>query len=132
MVFFSGSFHSASKNTFPIWAKTAKLAFSNSKEEEFVRKQGHYDKSIIDCAFRADIMKRNDPNGYGGCHEFQPSLTTNGMCYTFNGKKTSEIWKPSRMTTTFEELFPSQSMNDKKFGGSRTTQGNQLQNAILH
>ena len=79
---------------------------------------------IIDCAFREDLRRRRSPDPSGGCEGFQPSLTTNGMCYTFNGKKTSELWKPSGMITTFANLFPSNSIDNKTWGGTRTVQGN--------
>ena len=120
----SGSFHTASKHTLPIWAQTAKLAFSHTKEEKFVERRGVYDKSIIDCSFREDLRKKKDLDDNGGCEGFHPSLTTNGLCYTFNGKKPSDLWKSSEMITTFTNLFPPHSSrNNKTFGGSRTVQG---------
>ena len=122
----SGSFHTASKNALPIWAQTAKLAFNHTKEEEFVKRRGVYDKVIIDCAFREDLRRKKVPDSNGGCDGFYPSITTNGMCYTFNGKKSSDLWKSSEMLTTFASLFPSPAKRDKTFGGSRTVQGNKI------
>ena len=119
---FSGSFLTASKLTLPIWAHTAKLTFNHTKEEKSVQNIGVYDKSIIDCAFREDLRKKKIPDAIGGCKGFHPSLTTNGMCYTFNGKNTSELWKSSEIMTTFSSLLSSHSVN-KTFGGSRTWQG---------
>ena len=121
--FFSGSFPSASKYTLPIWAKSAKSTFANTRDEKFVKRFGLYDKSIIDCAFRENLRLKKIPDSSGGCKGFQPSLTTNGMCYTFNGQHTSEIWKDSEIMSTFQELFPSQSASNKTFGGSRSVQG---------
>ena len=120
-----GSFHSASKNSLPAWATTANLVFGDPKDEKIVKRRGLYDKSIIECAFREDLRKRKFPDIYGGCEDFYPSLTTNGMCYTFNGKVASEVWKSSEMITNFDNLFASNSKSDKVFGGSRTVQGNQ-------
>jgi hypothetical protein len=121
---FSGSFPTASKLTLPIWAHTAKLTFNHTKEEKSVQNIGVYDKSIIDCAFREDLRKKKIPDAIGGCKGFHPSLTTNGMCYTFNGKSPSALWKSSKMISTFATLFKSNSTEDKVFGGSRTVQGN--------
>ena len=108
----------------PIWATIAKLVFNDTKDEQFVERRGLYDKAIIECAFRKDLRKRKLPDFYGGCGHFYPSLTTNGMCYTFNGKSASEVWKSSEIVTTFDNLFASQSKTNKIFGGSGTVQGN--------
>ena len=121
--FFLGSFHTTSKHSLPIWQETAKLVFNQPKEDDFVKKRGVYDKMIIDCAFRENLQRKKQLSEDGGCQDFEPSLTTNGMCYTFNGKHSSELWKVSKMTTAFASLFPSKIKSDKKFGGSRTTQG---------
>ena len=121
---YSGSYHSASKYDLPLWAQAAKLAFNKTKEEGIVKKTGVYDKSIIECGFRENLRKRKVPDSEGGCDGFHPSLTTNGMCYTFNGMKTSDLWKSSEMIQAFSNLFPSESENYKNFGGSRSVQGN--------
>ena len=79
---------------------------------------------IIDCAFKKNLQSKKQPTN-GGCDGFEPSITTNGMCYTFNGQHSSEIWNPSNIMTSFSNLFPLQSNSNKTFGGSRTAQGNQ-------
>ena len=128
---FPGSFHTASRYPFPIWNETAGKAFSHIKGDNFVKRRGVYDKIIIDCAFRESLKLKKLPDSNGGCEGFQPSLTTNGMCYTFNGKETSQLWKFSEMINTFANLFPSHSSDNKTFGGSRTVQGNYIQNILL-
>ena len=120
---FLGSFHTASKHPLPIWYDTAKLVFNQTKEEKFVKQRGVYDKLIIDCAFRENLRRKRQPTDEGGCEGFHPSLTTNGLCYTFNGEHSSDIWKHSEMMTTFSHLFPSKTISNKTFGGSRTVQG---------
>ena len=112
------------KSPQPIWSDTAKKVFNHIKGDDFVKRGGAYDKIIIDCAFREDLRRRKNPDHDGGCEGFHPSLTTNGMCYTFNGKNPLDLWKSSDMTTTFTNLFPPHSRNNKTFGGSRTVQGN--------
>ena len=94
--------------------------FNHTKE---IEASGIYDKAIIDCAFREDLRRKKLPDPKGGCDGFQQSLTTNGMCFTFNGKQTAELWKFSEMITTFASLFPSDTRSNKTFGGSRTVQG---------
>ena len=106
-----------------IWKETAEKSFDLINGDSFVKKSGIYDKIIIDCAFREDLRRKGSPDPDGGCDGFEPSLTTNGMCYTFNGKETLDLWKSSEMTATFSNLFPTQSINNNTFGGSRTVQG---------
>ena len=96
--------------------------FNQTKKEEFVEQRGMYDKMIVDCAFKENLQRKKRPSS-GGCNDFVPSITTNGLCYTFNGQTSSEIWKPSKLMTTFSHLFPSEVKNKKKFGGTRTVQG---------
>ena len=100
---------------------TANRIFSHIEEDQFLNTKGLYDKLIIDCAFREDISLKRKPDG--GCPGFYPTLTTNGMCYTFNGKPTSELWQSSKMIDSFTTLFPSHPTSNKTFGGSRSVQG---------
>lgn len=117
-----GSFYSAMKHSLSTWKETAKNVFGIIKEDQ---KRGVYDKVIMDCAFKEDLrLRKIYANGNGGCKGFHPSLTTNGMCYTFNGKETSELWQPSEMFTTFANLFPASSQANRTFGGQRIVQGN--------
>ena len=109
------------KHPLSIWKETAKKVFTTIKKDQ---RRGVYDKIIIDCAFREDLrLRKKLPDANEGCEGFNPSITTNGMCYTFNGKETSELWQSSEMINTFTNLFPSQSKNNKTFGGRRTVQG---------
>ena len=77
---------------------------------------------IIDCAFKENLLKKKLPDDIGGCKDFHPSLTTNGICYTFNGQDTSELWKNSEIMTSFSKILSSKSVI-KTFGGPRTWQG---------
>ena len=111
------------KHPMPIWKETAEKLFDFINGDDFVKRRGVYDKNIIDCAFRAELRRKESPDAEGGCDGFHPSLTTNGMCYTFNGKNMSDLWKSSKLITTFSNLFPMNSDSENTFGGSRTVQG---------
>ena len=119
-----GSFPTASKYPLSVWSKIAKEAFKHVQDNDFIKRRGLYNKMIIDCAFKENLRRKKVPDANGGCKGFHPTLTTNGMCYTFNGKHSSELWQLSEMTTTFADIFPSNPINNKTFGGPRTAQGN--------
>ena len=109
-------------NSLPVWRQTAKNLFTSIKEDKGT---GIMDKVIIDCAFKEDLqLRKKYPEGHGGCNGFHPSLTTNGMCYTFNGKETSELWQSSEIFTTFANLFTLKHKSNNTFGGTGTVQGN--------
>ena len=132
MFFNLGSFHTASKYPLTIWSIVAKKMFNHTTENSFVKQRGVYDKMIIDCAFRENLRMKKLSEDNGGCDDFEASLTTNGMCYTFNGKHSSEIWKVSEVTNSFSHLFTSYANNNKTFGGPRTVQGILFSNHLLH
>ena len=118
-----GSLHTANEYSLPIWQDIAKTLFGRIKEDNFIKEKGLFDKMIIDCAFKSNLQRKKKPSIDGGCPYFEPSLTTNGICYTFNGKHSSELWKDSKMTSTFANVFPLKTKSDKVFGGTRTAQG---------
>ena len=121
-----GSFRTASSQNFSIWHDTAKLVFNQTNDDDFVIKRGTYDKLIIDCEFRKNLKRKTQPSDNGGCNGFEPSITTSGLCYTFNGQHSSETWINSTMMSTFTQLFPSQNNSNKQYGGTRIVQGDIL------
>ena len=127
----SGTFHTPQKQAQEIWNDTARAMFEphELQEEEIIERKGLYDKMILDCAFKEDLKRRIDPvKKDGGCDNFFFSITTNGLCYTFNGKPAKEIWEyydNSEYMDTFTETWP-QGKADKNFGGSGAVQGNTL------
>ena len=59
----------------------------------------------MQCGFKEDILKQKKAVTDAGCQLFTQSLTTNGLCYSFNGETTSNTWKSSEVTNSIEELF---------------------------
>ena len=102
-----GSFLTASDQTEPIWNKIANTLFNSSNISQGLSRRSLYDRLIMQCGFEQDISKQENVNLNSGCHLLDPTLTTNGMCYSFNAGNTSMIWKPSEVTNSFEHLFPS-------------------------
>ena len=118
-------FLTTSTSPSPLWNQTAKNVLENIQDNEYVRKHGIYDKVIIECAFnQKNLLKKEFSMSKigGGCDLFYKTLTSNGMCHTFNGKSSSKIWKASEITNEFGKLF-SYNQHDEKFGGSGISEG---------
>jgi hypothetical protein len=93
-----GSFKTASNETLPIWIEVANKLFDTKNISNDISEKGLYDKLIMQCGFRKDNTKL-------GCGSFPPTLTTNGMCYSFNSEITSNIWQTSNITRSFSSMF---------------------------
>ena len=64
-----------------------------------------YDKLVMQYAFNQNILKKQQDDYDGGSELFTPTLTTNGLCYSFNSENYSSVWKESEVTYTFNELL---------------------------
>ena len=60
----------------------------------------------------------------GGCKNFFPTLTSNGICNTFNGKTPTDIWTPNNLLKSFNKVFPSKKLKPFNFGGMGSSEGN--------
>ena len=62
-----------------------------------------------------------------GCSSFDYSLTTNGLCHTFNGVQLSELMKPkgqqTRINKAFENVFEKKSRATRRFRGVGQSEG---------
>ena len=119
-----GSFHTASKQL-PIWKKIANEVFDDTKEGDFVEKNGLYDDLIIGYSFKENLGNYKFSANENKDKDFQPILTTRGICYTFNSQTLSSIWRPSNVTMAFIDLFPTAHI-EKFFGGTGRAQGSFL------
>ena len=109
-----GSFKTASEQTLPIWKEVAKKLFNATHISSDKLGKGLYDKLIMQCGFREDMSKKEHFNLKGGCDSFYPTLTTNGMCHSFNSEISSNIWQSSNITNSFSTTFPRE-QSEKKF-----------------
>ena len=55
-----GSILNPAKKSLPIWRETANLVFKNLENHKVVSENGIYDKLIMECAFRRNLLKRTD------------------------------------------------------------------------
>ena len=60
-----GSVLNPAKKSLPIWRETAKLVFKNLENHKVVSENGMYDKLIMECAFRRNLLKRGDFDNEG-------------------------------------------------------------------
>ena len=73
-------------------------------------------------AFKQNILKKQHDDYNGESVLFTPTLTTNGLCYSFNSENYSGVWKESEVTNTFKELFPHNN-SAEFFQGAEVTDG---------
>ena len=78
----------------------------------------------MQCSFNDELSKVSTDTVSESCNQFRPSITSNGMCYTFNGESTTNIWKSSEVIDTFNRIFPHDDNQNFHFGGYGAIQGN--------
>ena len=110
------------KDSSPIWKDIAQRIFRSQNEDAFVSDRGLFDKLIMTCTFRRNLLKKTSFDHEEGCDLFLPTLTTKGFCYTFNGQTASETWKTKEIIDVFKNVFPSHH-SDEYFYGAGNEQG---------
>ena len=81
-----------------------------------------YDKLVMHYAFKQNILTKQQDDYDGGSELFTPTLTTNGLCYSFNAQNYSAVWKVSNITNAFTNLFPHNN-SAELFQGAAITDG---------
>ena len=114
-----GSVLMASKEAMPILERVADESFNQTRSKHSSSKVGQYDKLVMQYAFKQNILKKQQD---GGSEMFNPTLTTNGLCYSFNSENYSRVWKESEITNTFNQLFPHNN-SAEFFQGAEVTDG---------
>ena len=114
----------ASKEKMSVWGQVANESFNQTTSQHSSSKVSHYDKLIMQYAFKQNVLRkhRDDYDADGEGESFTPTLTTNGLCYSFNSEKYSDVWKESEVTNTFNELFPHNN-SAEFFQGAAVTDG---------
>ena len=104
------------KDSSVIWKDIAQRIFESQNEDAFVSDRGLYDKLIMTCTLRRNLLKKASFNHKEGCDLFHPTLTTKGFCYTFNGQTPYETWKNKEIIDVFNDLFPSHHSAEHFYG----------------
>ena len=94
------------------------------KTESFNEHPRYYDKLIVDCAYQKPI-RNYGPDFSEGCGDFEPILTSNGLCYSFNGIETEYLWHDSEIVQAFKSIFGKFQTETKKFRGTGLSEGEQ-------
>ena len=105
-----------------IWGQVADESFNQTRSEHSSSKVGMYDKLVMQYAFKQNIWKKHQDDDDGGSELFTPTLTTNGLCHSFNSENYSSVWKESEVTNNFNELFPHNNTAEF-FQGAQVTDG---------
>jgi hypothetical protein len=126
-----GSVLMASKETLPIWGQVADESFNQTRSKHSTSKVRMYDKLVMHYAFKQNILKKQQDDYDGGSELFTPTLTTNGLCHSFNSENYSSVWKGSEVTNTFNELFPHKNLAEF-FQGAAVTDGEILIQVFLY
>ena len=122
----SGSHTTASRQTTSTWKGLANSFFKQTINDGVVENKGMFDKNILKCSFKKKVAKTTQKKLAisSGCEIFQQSLTNNGLCYTFNGLKSINVWRPSKLTETFHRVLNSESSQmQQNYAGVGTTEG---------
>ena len=105
-----------------LFSTASNKLFSDTKPDDYVKRYGYYDKLIVDCVYQKPFLNHH-PNVTEGCQEFQPLLTSNGLCHSFNGIDTAQIWYTSDMIQSFNTIFGTSNTQTKKFRGIDQSEG---------
>ena len=102
---YEGSYSTALNESSDLWSETAKKVFGQTLKVSLIRKIGLYDKVIMDCSFKEKLMQKDGKINSGGCEYFDRTLTSNGLCYNFNGLTASSTWRNSTVVHAFDDIF---------------------------
>ena len=107
-----GSFLNPSKDTLPTWKETAKTLFATNEFDKSFSSNGVYDKLIMECAWRNNLLGKDEFDNEGGCESFLPTLTSKGFCHTFNGQTAMKTWKTSDIMNASQAVFPTEHVSE--------------------
>ena len=104
-----------------VWIKTAKKIFGSILDDKIVRSKGMFDGLFLDCSFQEQFMTEELA---GGCNLFKHSLTSNGLCFSFNSEIPSNIWDNTfSITKVIEEVGEIKTTNISNFAGTGSKEG---------
>ena len=112
-----------------IFKNAAKKVFSDIISDDDVRPTKldrfyhYYDKLIMECVYQKPLMT-HEADVINGCLDFHPILTSNGLCHSFNGIETANMWFDSEIIQSFNAVFGRFQNLKKQFRGIGPSEGN--------
>ena len=106
-----------------MFENVAKNVFFETNSEKHMKENGYRNNLIMDCVYKMPLLSQ-EPESMNGCMDFYPISTSNGLCYSFNGIESAQIWKNARIIQSFSDIFGRFQTASKKFGGSGKSKGN--------
>ena len=104
-----------------VWIDAAELVFGSTLDKTVVQSNGLFDSLFLDCSFQEQFMTEELA---GGCNLFQQSLTSNGLCLSFNTETPSNIWNDDMsFAKALEEIGATKPMELSNFGGTGPNEG---------
>ena len=104
-----------------VWIAAAKQVFGSTLDNTVVQSNGLFDRLFLDCSFQEQFMTKEIT---GSCNFFQKSLTSNGLCFSFNTETPSNIWDDSfslvKVMEEFGDIKPTKFSN---FTGTGSKEG---------
>ena len=104
-----------------IWRQTAEQSFG----ETIDKGNGLFNKLFLDCSFKKTFMTAGNPLP-GECDLFQQTLTSNGLCLSFNTVPPSDIWKEFKVVKALEEIMTIKPTKNSFFSGAGANDGKLL------
>ena len=123
---YSASFPNILNNT-AMWSEIAKRVFLDSDYSgDEVETYGLNDKLIMHCVYQKSLFS-HESEDLEECVDLHPILTSNGLCYSFNGIDTSDVWiqavRSSEVLQSFSKVFGNLKHETKKFRGIGHSEG---------
>ena len=81
----------------------------------------------MNCAFKVPLMSKRP-----GCMEFRHSLTSNGLCQSFNSIEPSRLWKDAEIIQSFNQVFGRFQDKIRRFRGVGHSEGKLLETFYLY
>ena len=106
-----------------VWQKAAEKVFGATLDSGIVHGNGLFDKLFLNCSFKGQFMMAVEPLDRD-CDLFQQSVTSNGLCFSFNTETPSNIWSDSfSLAKAVEEMGAIKPRKILNFGGAGASEG---------
>ena len=128
---YSESFLSIDSSKYQLPSLISKSVFEETKNTLDLKDHSYFDELLVRCSFQTNLdlssiflkgLKKK-------CGQyFQKTLTTNGICHSFNPKMESNIWRERAIIKAFEQAFNVKKFKNEnkaqKFRGTGKSEGN--------